>query len=63
MSLFVGTLIVTLVCCLAMAVGLLLRGKPLVGGCGHHPEGLARCANCPNRAGGASRKCNEGGES
>jgi hypothetical protein len=63
MPLFLGTLIIMLVCCLAMAVGLLLRGKPLAGGCGHHPEGLGRCATCPNRAAGAPRRCNERGDS
>jgi len=62
MTLFIGTLIVTLICTLAMAVGLLLRGKPLAGGCGHSPEGLARCAGCPNRDREGPAECSERGE-
>lgn len=48
-SLFITTLIVTIVCCLLMGVGLLLSGKPLEGGCGKTPPGLSRCAGCPKR--------------
>ena len=49
MSLFIATLIVTVVCCLLMGVGLLLAGKPLEGGCRKAPPGLSRCAGCPGR--------------
>ena len=49
MSLFLATLIVTVVSCLLMGIGLLLTGKPLEGGCGKTPPGLSRCAGCPNR--------------
>ena len=49
MSLFLATLLVTVVCCLFMGVGLLLAGKPLEGGCGKTPQGLSRCAGCPNK--------------
>lgn len=49
MALFVGTLLIVLLCCLAMGVGLLMRGQPLTGGCGGKPPGAAACANCPNR--------------
>jgi hypothetical protein len=49
MSLFLATLIVTLVCCLLMGIGLLLAGKPLEGGCGKTPPDLSRCAGCPGR--------------
>ena len=49
MTLFLATLAVTVVCCLLMAVGLLLTGKPLEGGCGKTPPGLTRCEGCPNR--------------
>jgi hypothetical protein len=48
-SLFITTLIVTIVCCLLMGIGLLLSGKPLEGGCGKTPPGLSRCAGCPNK--------------
>jgi hypothetical protein len=48
-SLFITTLIVTIICCLLMGVGLLLSGKPLEGGCGKTPPGLSRCAGCPNK--------------
>jgi hypothetical protein len=49
MSLFLATLVVTLICGLLMGVGLLLAGKPLEGGCGKAPPGLPRCEGCPNR--------------
>ena len=49
MAMFVGTLLITVLCCLLMGIGLLLRGRPLVGGCGRKPPGSPACANCPNR--------------
>lgn len=49
MSLFIGTLIVVSLCCLAMALGQIIDGKPLSGGCGKKPEGTPRCGTCPNR--------------
>ena len=49
MTLFVGTLLITVLCCLAMGVGLLLRGRPLKGGCGVRVPGSERCADCPHR--------------
>jgi hypothetical protein len=48
MALFVGTLVIVLLCCLAMGLGLLLSGRPLAGGCGSKPPGSPRCANCPH---------------
>jgi len=48
MSLFIGTLLITILSCLAMGVGLLLRGRPLSGGCGARPRESERCAGCPH---------------
>lgn len=48
MTLFLTTLLVTLVCCLLMGLGLLLSGKPLAGGCGKAPPGISPCEGCPN---------------
>jgi hypothetical protein len=48
-NLFLGTLLITLASCLAMAIGLLLGGKPLAGGCGSKLPGSVRCATCPRR--------------
>lgn len=55
MGLFLGTLIIVGLCCLAMSLGLLFAGKPLRGGCGNKPPGTPRCESCPkrNRAGPA----------
>jgi hypothetical protein len=56
---FLGTLLIIVVCCLLMGIGLLLRGRPLVGGCGRKPPGSPGCAGCPNRqrhAGGAEEE-------
>jgi len=47
MALFIGTLLITILSCLALGVGLLLRGRPLSGSCGARPPGSARCAGCP----------------
>ena len=49
MGLFLATVLVTLVCCLLMGAGLLLRGRPLTGGCGRKLPDALRCAGCPNR--------------
>lgn len=49
MGLFLGTLLIVSLSCLAMAIGLLLRGKPMAGGCSGGLPGIARCADCPHR--------------
>jgi hypothetical protein len=62
MSLFLGTLILTLASCLAMALGLLLRGRPLSGGCGAAKAGSVRCAGCPRRGRSDATPCARKGE-
>jgi hypothetical protein len=49
MATFLGTLLIVILSCLAMGIGLLLRGRPLAGGCGSKVPGGARCAGCPRR--------------
>ena len=49
MSLFIGTLIIVVLCCLAMGLGQIIHGRPLSGGCGNKPKGVSRCESCPNR--------------
>ena len=49
MALFLGTLLITILSCLALGLGLLLRGQPLSGGCGARLPGSERCADCPHR--------------
>lgn len=49
MSLFVGTLIIVVLCCLAMGIGLVIGGRPLSGGCGRKPGGSPACESCPKR--------------
>jgi len=49
MSIFLGTLIIVSLCCLAMSLGLLLSGKPFSGGCGSKPPGTPRCEGCPKK--------------
>jgi hypothetical protein len=49
MALFLGTLLIVTLCCLAMGIGLLLHGRPLAGGCSSKVPGSARCADCPHR--------------
>jgi hypothetical protein len=49
MALFLGTLLITILSCLALGIGLLLRGQPLSGGCGTRLPGSKRCADCPRR--------------
>lgn len=63
MSLFITTFLVTVFCCLLMAVGLLLGGKPLEGGCGKTPPGKSRCAGCPNRGRHETPECAGEGDS
>ena len=50
MDLFLGTLIIVIVCCAAMALGPLLSGKPLPGGCGKKLPGSEGCAGCSGQA-------------
>ncbi len=47
MALFLGTLLIILLCCLIMGLGLLLDGRKLAGGCGGKPPGSPGCADCP----------------
>ena len=62
MALFLVTALITIVCCLLMAAGVLLRGRPLAGGCGRKlPESL-RCAGCPNRQRADSAPCPNRGD-
>jgi len=49
MSIFIGTLIIVGLCCLAMGLGQIIVGKPLSGGCGNKPKRLPRCESCPKR--------------
>jgi hypothetical protein len=49
MAIFIGTLIIVVLCSLAMALGLLVSGRPLSGGCGSKPRGTPRCEDCPRR--------------
>jgi hypothetical protein len=49
MSVFIGTLFIVGLSCLAMALGQIIDGKPLSGGCGSKPKGSPRCASCPKR--------------
>lgn len=49
MGLFIGTLIIVGLCCLAMGIGQLIAGRPLAGGCGNKPAGTPRCESCPKR--------------
>ena len=49
MGVFLGTLIIVGICCLAMSFSLLFSGKPFSGGCGSKPTGAPRCETCPKR--------------
>jgi hypothetical protein len=49
MSLFLGTLMIVLLCCLAMSIGLIIDGKSLSGGCGRKVPGAPRCEGCPKK--------------
>jgi hypothetical protein len=48
MTVFIGTLLIIVLCCLLMGLGLLLEGKPLSGGCSKAP-GVPQCETCPKR--------------
>jgi hypothetical protein len=48
---FLGTVIITGLCCLAMSLGLILTGRPLTGGCSKKAAGLPPCEGCPKRGG------------
>ncbi len=49
MGIFIGTLIIVILCCLVMSFGLLFSGKPLKRGCDNKPPGTPRCEACPKR--------------
>ncbi|MBT8047941.1 MAG: hypothetical protein HKN57_01075 [Xanthomonadales bacterium] len=49
MAIFLGTLVIVILCCLAMGMGLLLSGTPFRGGCGNKPAGSPRCEGCPKK--------------
>ena len=60
MEVFLGTLIIVIVCCIAMSMGLILSGKPLRGGCGSQLPEAEGCVDCPSR--GKNKSCNRGSE-
>jgi len=62
MTVFLATLLATVVCCLLLGLGLLLSGKPLEGGCGKAPPGLSRCAGCPNQGRHEPAECPHRGD-
>ena len=62
MTHFLVTLLITSVCCLLMAAGLLLRGRPLAGGCGQKLPKSLRCLVCPNRKQAGSATCPNRGD-
>jgi hypothetical protein len=49
MAIVIGTLLVFGVCILLLAIGPLMTGKPLPGGCGKKGPAAPRCAECPKR--------------
>jgi len=49
MGMFMGTVIVVSICCLAMSLSLLFTGKPFRKGCGSKLPGESRCETCPKR--------------
>ena len=55
-----GTLLIVGLSCLAMALGQLVHGRPLQGGCGNRPTGISRCIDCPKRR---AREAAEQGDS
>ncbi len=63
MATFIGTLIIVTLCCLALALGLLVAGKPLSGGCGKTLPGKLRCLVCPHRRRGECKDRSLEGES
>lgn len=61
MTIFFGTLIIVLLCCLAMGLGYVVEGRPFAGSCGGRAAGTPRCEGCPKRnRGGAAGKEIEG---
>jgi hypothetical protein len=58
MELFLGTLIIILICCFALALGTLVSGNPLEGGCGKRVNGSDDCTGCPGRD--DTRPCKRG---
>ena len=56
MGTFLGTLLIVTLSCLAMGIGLWLRGKPLAGGCSGGLPGATRCDDCPHREHAASEQ-------
>jgi hypothetical protein len=63
MTLFLGTLIIVGLSCLAMSLGVLFGGRPLAGGCSGKPPGAAKCEGCPKRRRHGAREKNAEGES
>jgi len=51
MQVFLGTLIIMILCCLLMALGLIVTGRAMSPGCGMRTFGKAGCDSCPARAG------------
>ena len=49
MELFFGTLVIVLVCCCALAFGVVITGKPVPGSCGKRAPRVDDCAGCPGR--------------
>lgn len=49
MGMFMGTVIIVSICCLAMSLSLLFAGKPFRKGCGSKLPGKSRCETCPKR--------------
>jgi len=49
MQIFLGTVLIVVLCCLGLGLGQLLGGRPLRGGCASRMPGAARCAGCPHR--------------
>ena len=62
MTLFLGTLVIIGLSCLAMSLGVLLGGRPLAGGCGKAP-GAAQCEGCSKRRRHGAQETNAEGES
>jgi hypothetical protein len=49
MTIFFGTLIIVLLCCLAMGLGAMIDGRSLSGGCGSTMPGIRECGGCLKR--------------
>jgi hypothetical protein len=63
MAIFLGTVIIVGLCCLALGLGQMIAGRPLTGGCGKTKPGVPRCAGCPKRSHAETTVENHGGES